>query len=276
MILSKSNHPVNIKIINVRVWSLRSEIEAAIKTISHPAGTTEYQNALEAIADFYRLSSQAQTAQKAKDNNAKPALTLVETPAEEVDEDMAAMMEALGTPEKAETTTAEADAAAAAAEMLSGQTSEATTEGSEAIAKVEQPKISNRTIPAAESLSHGNLLLSDINMDMALVFSKHPFTIGQSVAIEFLIPKNFILSAEIDYCQSIIFKSKVISDKKPEYRIRLRFKHVYPGERTNLRNFLKSIEPDISVKNKPASKAESSGSENSQDDIDASLAELGL
>jgi len=270
MILSKSNHPVNIKIINVRVWSLRSEIEAAIKAISHPAGTAEYQNELEAIADFYRLSSQTQNATTSTE--AKPNLTLIETPNEEVDEDMAAMMEALGTPEKAETTATAEDADAAAAEMLSGQTTEATPEA----AKTQTLNIYTRTIPSEESLSHGNLLLSDINMDMALDFSKHPFTIGQSVAIEFLIPKNFIMSAEIDYCQSIIFKSKVISDKKPEYRIRLRFKHAYPGERTNLRNFLKSIEPDISVKNKPGAKTESAKTENSQDDIDASLAELGL
>jgi hypothetical protein len=261
MILSKSSHPVNIKMINVRVWTLRSEIEAAIKAITHAAGTVEYQNELEAIADFYRLSSHAQPAQTGSGNDAKPSLALVDTPTEEVDEDMAAMMDALGTPEKAEANDAE-----------QAPNSDAVATNVQATQEI---KNIQRTIPANESLSFGNLLLSDINMDMALVFSKNAFTIGQTVAIEFLIPKRFILSAEIDYCQSIVFKSKIISDKKPEFRIRLRFKHIYPAERTNLRNLLKSIEPNNLYKNKPSVKNESE-TEKSQTDIDSSLAELGL
>jgi len=54
------------------------------------------------------------------------------------------------------------------------------------------------------------------------------------------------------------------------------FKHAYPGERTNLRNFLKSIEPAIPVKNiSPAVKGDT-GNDDDPSDIESSLAELGL
>ena len=82
-------------------------------------------------------------------------------------------------------------------------------------------------------------------MDQILAFSKDSFTYGQNICIEFLIPKSFILSGEVISANHIGRTSKIISETKPDYRVLTSFSYLFEEERTNLRNFLKSVEPDI-------------------------------
>ncbi len=72
-------------------------------------------------------------------------------------------------------------------------------------------------------------------MGQILVFSKGEFTFGQNVAIEFLIPNKFILSAEIMACSTINRNSRIISATKPGFRIQCSFTFFWREERSILR-----------------------------------------
>jgi hypothetical protein len=116
-------------------------------------------------------------------------------------------------------------------------------------------------------ISPGVMILSDINMDEILFFSKHQFNYGQSIVIEFLVPNYFILSAEVISCNRFNRKSRIINPTRPEFRMRARFTFQTMGERTLLRNFLNSIAPDI-----PSGKSAKSSAPDKKDD----LSDLGL
>ena len=116
-------------------------------------------------------------------------------------------------------------------------------------------------------MSYGFAIMNDIHMEDILIFSKKNFKLGESVVIEFLIPNRFILGAVISYTNYYGMRSRIISDSKPEYRIKADFTHGKIGERTELRSFLKSIEPDLPPPPKAAKKT---------DEEDDDLSELGF
>jgi len=95
-----------------------------------------------------------------------------------------------------------------------------------------------------DQIAHGMLILAEINMEEARFFTTQKYTIGQSIVVEFLLPQIFILSAEIIQCMAFNISSKVIGVRKPAYRVLCKFTFIRPGERTLLRKFAKSIEPD--------------------------------
>src|SRR5690606_24313923 len=76
-----------------------------------------------------------------------------------------------------------------------------------------------RQAPDLEKVSYGFVLLSDINMEQMLSFTKDKFLEGQSVVVEFLIPQNFMLTADVAYCHHYAMRSRIISSTKPDYRL---------------------------------------------------------
>ena len=104
-----------------------------------------------------------------------------------------------------------------------------------------------RRPPDSDRISHGFVILSDINLSEALVFTKEKFLFGQSVIIEFLIPQSFSMSADVVFCHHYAMRSRVISTSKPDYRLQLKFSYAATGEKESLRNFLKSIWPELSL-----------------------------
>ncbi len=265
-IFNKSQHPVTVKRIPVRMWALRDEIEAALdRRIKEceAAGTPLF---VDDIKIFYGMKTDAPLA-------GQPQLQVIEggaTPTENVDQ----MMEALAP-------APEAPAAEAAPGATPEQTAPAQSETTEPAAqadtiiasqtpaeKAEAPKAPHlqkpyeRQAPDSDKMSYGFALLSDINMDWMLTFSKYSFIQGQSIVIEFLIPRPFTMSAEVVLCANYSMRSRIISDSKPDYRLQCRFTYLKAGERTRLRDFLSSIEPDLPKKSaapKPA--AEGAGPE---------------
>jgi hypothetical protein len=258
MILGKSNHPVNIKKIHVRLWKLRDEIETAISNIAHEAGSSAYQAEFEKLVAFYKIANKHNEANQSE----APAIANEESS----DDEMAAMMNALESAEEAnpeETTPEEVS-------LDEVHPTEQNEQAQKQHALLNAPK---RATPNENLISNGTLLLNDINMDYALIFSKHEYTIGQSIVIEFLIPQKFTLSAEVVYNQKLASQSRIISETRPNNRVQAKLLFSYPHERTNLRNFLKSVEPELPKSNK---KEVTKTEEDTSDNIDDELAELGL
>lgn len=111
-----------------------------------------------------------------------------------------------------------------------------------------------------EKLYFGKTILAEISIEKIFLFSSQEFLHGQSIVIEFLVPNHFIINAEVVYCKPHNMKSRIIGEKKLPYRVGARFTFIKEGERTNLRKFLQSIEPD-----KPKESAKKQSSNKSED-----------
>lgn len=271
-IFNKSQHPVTVKRIPVRIWALRDEIEAALdRRIKEceAAGTPLF---VDDIKIFYGMKTDAPLA-------SQPQLQVIEGGAaatENVDQMMEALAPAaeapaaqaapVATPEPTSEPTPEpkTEAKTEATSEHSASTPAESTEpaahadtiiaSQTAAEKAEAPKAPHlqkpyeRQAPDSDKMSYGFALLSDINMDWMLTFSKFSFIQGQSIVIEFLIPRPFTMSAEVVLCANYSMRSRIISDSKPDYRLQCRFTYLKAGERTRLRDFLSSIEPDLPKK----------------------------
>ena len=71
-----------------------------------------------------------------------------------------------------------------------------------------------------------------------------------------MIPNRFSIATEVLNCVSIERKSKIISESSPTHRLQCATTFLFEGERETLRQFLKSIEPDIPPQPKKLKKAE--------------------
>jgi hypothetical protein len=328
MIHSKSSHPVEVKRISIRVWTLRSEIEKAIDNRIKECTVLDIPVYIEDIKQFYNLKNNdgGGTLHALPISNADAAMTAMleesekteepekkeaidEPPASldqsEVDAMLAAFNEggsidnpapaAEPTPEPApeekatpeesapsKTLTPDETMAQMLAELESkdAEKAEGTTPGTKSaadeameamLAEMEKEDAKNnqtatkevkknpfldqpyktRVIPDLENISYGFILLSDINMSSLLGFSKEKFIQGQTVAIEFLIPQSFVVTTSVTYCHHYTMRSRIMSATKPDYRLQCKFNFSFLGERDNLRNFLKMIEPTINTEKKP-------------------------
>ncbi len=274
MIYNKSAHPVEVKKISIRLWSLRDEIEAALGRRMKECEAAGVPLYIEDIKKFYNLTQEEQTPNNVVDikKNSEDA--------------MASMMEEISNEVKADDPPAEEskDVAEAAPANDSPPEGDKVLNGGEAAneAANEENKVLNqaeeivaeqalqgletkkpnpilerpyqRQAPDLEKVSYGFSFLSDINMDQILTFTKDKFLQGQSVVVEFLIPQNFMMTADITYCHHYARTSRIISTSKPDYRVQSRFAFSIPGERDNLRNFLKSIEPTLPPEKKTPKK----------------------
>ena len=282
-IINRSNHPVSIKRIGLKVWTLRDEIELAVAQRLKEAQENGTEPDISDLQEYYGRGPNIQTNADIKEDSDQALQDDgLDTAGNPMDEDAADMMAAMQggaeesedseeseeseDDEKAQDSADEAandaedasesseeddEATAMALAMLADQgiapegqeTDEAKTEDSQEDKAVE--KEFKRTPPQKEKVSDGFFLISDINMDYVLFFSKHSYLQGQTVALEFQIPKKFIITCEILKAEDIDRVSKIISTTKPNYRIQAILTFNQPGERSNLREFLKSIEPEI-------------------------------
>lgn len=281
-IFNKSTHPVTVKRIAIRMWTLRDEIEEAIDQRIKECEAAATALYIDDIKEFYGL-------RRDQPLTAQPQLQLVDEvpPAASAQDSVDQMMEALAaeapaaaeaeapveaapaateesptpieatTSTEATTTETPAEPAQVADVLLATQTTEARAEASKA-PHIQRPY--TRAIPNSDKISYGFALLADVNMDWMLTFSKQKFIQGQSVVIEFLIPGPFKLSAEVVMCSNVGMRSRIISDSKPDYRVQCRFTYAFAGERARLREFLTSVEPDLPPK-APSLKAEDAGPE---------------
>jgi hypothetical protein len=247
MIHNKSGHPIEVKKISIRIWSLRDEIEAALGRRMKECEAAGVPLYIDDIKRFYNINS-AQDSDNVLPLNAN---------AQAGADGMTSLMESLG----------EADSSPAAdADNLNqaeGIIAEQKMQGLE----TEKPnpilmRPYQRQAPDLDKISYGFTLLADVNMDTFLSFNKHKFLQGQTIVVEFLIPQSFLVTADVIYCNYYAMRSRIISPSKPDYRLQCRFIYLMPGERDNLRNFLKSVEPTI-----PAAKPKKKKENDVDDDL---------
>jgi hypothetical protein len=236
MIHNKSGHPVEVKKISIRLWSLRDEIEAAIERRIKECEAAGVPLFIDDIKKFYNLNqNQPDNVVQMKEASSDGMVSVMEEVSEETKKEEA--------PEEAKPEEGESKNLNQAEEIIAEQTKQG-LETNKPNPILDRPY--QRQAPDLEKISYGFILLSDINMDAMLSFTKDKFLQGQSVTVEFLIPKNFMMTADVTYCHHYAMRSRIISSTKPDYRIQCKFAFSIPGERENLRNFLKSIEPNIS------------------------------
>lgn len=255
MIYNKSNHPIEVKKISIRLWSLRDEIEAAIERRIKECEAAGVPLFVDDIKRFYNLNLQASLTDQ---SNVYPL-----HPKDKPQNGMNSLMESLGEEVKTEETAKAADAEAnadgtpktfnEAEEIIAEQTLQG-LENKKPNPILERPY--QRQAPDLNKISYGFILLSDITMDSFLSFTKDKFLQGQSVVVEFLIPQSFMVTADVTYCHHYAMRSRIISSTKPDYRLQCKFTYIIPGERDNLRSFLKSIEPGHLDKKKGKKEAE--------------------
>lgn len=233
MIYNKSGHPVEVKKISIRLWGLRDEIEAAIGRRMKECEAAGIPLYIEDIKNFYKIN----------DHSTMPD-NVIPMESRSSGEDMNTLMESLGE----ETQDESAGGALNEAEEIIAEQALQGLETKTPNPILERPY--QRQAPDLDKVSYGFILLSDINMEQMLSFTKDKFLQGQSVVIEFLIPQNFMLTADVTYCHHYAMRSRIISSTKPDYRVQCKFTFSMKGERDNLRNFLKSIEPNITDKKK--------------------------
>jgi len=286
MIFGNSNHPVIVKKIRVRVWSLRTELESIL--IDRIASGEDNILNFDDLKKIYRLK----VAEPGTGGEASPAAVLnlvdedeaAEAPEDDMEAEMAKALEGDGDDAGAEDDM-EAEMAKALEEGEGGEDLEAEMAGAlkegeggaaSADALVEQLAGDGSFIPrkrppvAKDELGSGVSFLSDVNMLDICFFSSKEFCSGQTVVIEFLIPMYFMVTAEIISCKRYNMKSRIISPTRPDYRVHAKYVFLHQGERTQLRKFVKAIEPDI-----PKELPKKPKIQEDDDDLD-DLADLGL
>ena len=190
MIYGSSSDPVIIKKIALRIWTLRDEIEAAIKEKIQNENEEGKQAVGEVSSVYGNLGKSA----------------------------------------------AKVKAADAAEESSADQNAEKDNDSEKMSISLAHPQL------APEGLCHAKTILSEINLGEMFFFCDRPFLEGQSIVIEFLVPRLFILNADVVYCRPHNMKSRIVSDQKIPFRTKVKFTFLKQGERTILREFLKSIE----------------------------------
>lgn len=308
MIYGNTNHPVEIKKIKIRIWRLRDELEAVIGERAELIGVKSLTKAqLSDLMKEYHGHINHPKSYLDELGIPSETLEIVEEPEQldDSEDEMAAALADAGQLDDSEDAMAAAlagggdevadagelddseDAMAAAlaggdvadagelddsedamAAALAGASADAPAPkvqktDNNSVIKLRRPKISE------DKVSDGITFLNDVNMETMAFFSKKQFIKGQSIIIEFLIPNYFILSAEVLMCRKYNMASKIISPTRPDYRVHAKFLFSKKGERTLLRRFVKSIEPDIPPERAAAPKVED------EDDLD-DLDELGL
>lgn len=216
MILGKTNHPVEIKQIPLRSWPLRSEIEVALNTCLKEDGTLDEEKAKK-IREFFDKISYPSTAEVTALSTAKES--------EENKESEESNNEAKAESETESESETETDSSASNTEE---------NEGYQNIYRPDQDKI-----------YLGKSLLSDIHMDSIVFFSEKEYTPGQTLTLEIINAKPFCLHLKVDNVMNFSRNSKVITPHKMGYRVLGTFLFPFEDQKTNLRQFLEKIEPEI-------------------------------
>lgn len=237
MIHNGSTDPVLIKKISLKIWSLRDEIEARIQDkISSGANLSE-QEIIQIRQQYTKSSGSADT------NNVVELKSAADLGTGE-DE----MAKALAAAEAGETETANETAPDASSEAETSN-EENNVVSLNPTSNNSDPSVISISLDAPnipeEKISKGKTVLSEISMEKMFFFCNRSFTEGQSIVIQFCIPKSFIVNADILYCRPFNLKSRIISQNNYTHRALIRFSFLKEGERALLRQFLQSIEPDV-------------------------------
>ena len=265
MIHGSSSDPVLIKKIYLKVWSLKEELNAIIQKAVDQKGSALTDEEVAKLKEEY-LASQPSSA---------PGLSVIEggkgegEGEEDLEAQMAAAME---NPEASEEESSE-EPGKGEEEDLEAQMAAAMGGGEgEASAPAGGPKMvvqrGSHNLPDT-NIYKGMTVLSELGMDMMFFFSNKSFLEGQSIVIEFQVPKKFVVNAEIHYCRPFNIKSRIISENKLSHRIAARFTFLKEGERTLLRQFLASIEPEVPEEVVAPKKADDGGGGDEFDDLDS-------
>ena len=222
VIYNGSTDPVIIKKIPLKIWRLRDEISAVIKKrIESGAISSDDKKAIADLVEEYQYKGPPPKVNENVDNK-RDGLKLIEG-GESKDENN---HEALGENENIN-------------EEDSQEKDKGKDKTAPATIKQRRPKI------LEEKIHRGTLIISELEMDHLYFFTNHQFVAGQSIVIEFVLPKTFTVNADISFCRAFNNKSRIISKKRLPYRVGATFTFLKEGERTLLRNFVKSIEPDV-------------------------------
>lgn len=262
-LLNKSNHPVHVKKIKLELWTLRSEIEAAIakRLAEHPDTDidkvdiedikTFYQNYLgnpfsEEDEDENDLSAWGEAGLDTGENENKKEGESAEQDEEDDSSEQDKEDESSEDEEEEEEQSEEKDDTAEqneadAKELAKQMLDQGATEAKESSA----PQVFKRCKPAKDKITHAEILLSDVNMQHALIFTSNRFITGQNVVTEFQITKPFVVTGETASSQNIGRNSKIIKEQVFPFRTHINFNFLFPTERSSLRDFLSSIEPEI-------------------------------
>lgn len=262
MIHGGSHDPVLIKKIQLKLWTLRSEVENTIRILSEKKKRNLTAQEIELVKNEYSFQKPV-----SGENNLLLLNGGKEEGTDEGEDLEAEMAAAMGGDAEEEGKDEDLEAEMAAAmggDAEEGEGSEEAETNAEEIGKAVQ--IIQRTSSSlpAECVSKGVTILSEIGIDSIAFFTSRPYLMGQSIVIEFRIPKRFVINADIVLCRPINIKSRIISPEKLSYRAIAKFTFLKQGERTLLRNLLKSIEPEIPVAPVKQKKAQ----EDDDDDFD--------
>lgn len=265
MIHNSSSDPVLIKKISLKVWSLRDEIESRIQ---------EKMNAGEMVPESLEIKIkelQAEyTKKSAQPDNVIQLKSAEDLPLEgddEMERAMAAAMEG--------ETEAEPEAETQAldeVDRIIPINKESPSLAPEVDNNIIRVHIEAPTFLPEEKISRGKTILSEISMERMFFFSNKSYTEGQSIVIQFCIPKTFLVNADVIYCRPFNIKSRIISQNNYTHRMLIKFNFLKDGERALLRQFIQSIEPEIPKISKKAASTETDGDESGFNELD----DLGL
>ncbi len=262
MIHNGSTDPVLIKKISLKIWSLRDEIESRIQEKFDSGTAIDEEGIMQIRAQYTQKSSSV--------NNVLPLNAAANLDTGE--DEMAAAMAAAEAEENGEAPKGETPSEEPPTETVPEVDNVVSLAP---VSNIDQNIISISldapNIPE-EKISKGKTVLSEISMEKMFFFCNKPFTEGQSIVIQFCIPKSFIVNADILYCRPFNLKSRIISQNNYTHRALIRFKFLKEGERALLRQFLQSIEPDIGKVEKKAAAKEDNGGESDFGELD----DLGL
>lgn len=253
MIHNSSNDPVLIKKISLKIWSLRDEIESRIQSEIEKDPNSEI-NIDNLKSEYTKKSATANNVLSLKSG----------TDLDNSEDEMARAMrgEDIEEAKPEEGTTPEGEAS-----------EEGATNVVELNANANVINLMLETPPIPEEkLSKGKTVLSEINMEKMFFFCNRPYTEGQSIVVQFCIPKMFIVNADVLYCRPFNLKSRIISQNNYSYRVLVKFTFLKEGERALLRQFIQSIEPEV----QKVEKKSNSNSEGNDESGFGELDDLGL
>ena len=306
MIYKNSHDPIYIKKISVKVWSVRDEIEEVIKhrldqmTLDEAEKEIpkeelknilhfndlhkEYNNKYDPAELASALSNatppvdpmEAEMAKAISDSNATPPVDPMEAemakaisdsnatpPVDPLEAEMLKEINETKIKEEANKSKKETHLSLVETDNPSLPVNPGVKKEGELI------KITQRHPHIDEKhLALGRLILAEINLVQMNFFIDKNFIEGQNIRIELMIPHHFIISARVKYCRKFSIKSKVIRETRLVFRMVAEFTFERAGERTLLRQFLKSISPEVSSNKKGQAKVEASTTANELDDLD--------
>lgn len=216
MIYNNSTDPVFIKKISLKIWSLKDEVKSVIQE--------KIKNSKDDHITIDELKQEYCSKKEAVEN------VIPIKPEEDLETGEDEMAAAIAAAESGDEEPAESEEEVA---------TPAEEKGEEVTVIQRSPTLSE------EDISSGKTILAEVAMDRIYFFSNKSFLNGQSIVIEFLIPKRFVMNANIVFCREYNMKSRIISKNRLPYRIGADFSFLKEGERTLLRQFIHSIEPEI-------------------------------